>query len=110
MRYFVDFDGTICPNSGSEPQRECIETLRELKRRNHTIHIYSCRSNPDAVGDATASTAEMKHYLDQYGVPYDEIVWGKPFFNYIIDDRTVGVPLTSDHSVDWSAIKKVIDM
>ena len=110
MRYFIDFDGTICPNNGNQPSQDCVETLRELKRRNHTIHIYSCRSNPEAVGDADASTADMKEYLDAYLIPYDEIVWGKPFFNYIIDDRCVGIPLTSDHSVDWSKIKDKIDM
>lgn len=108
MKYFIDFDGTICPNNGDPPQKACLEVLRRLKECNHTIHIYSCRSNPEVVNDAVGSTNEMKDYLDTYKVPYDEIVWGKPLFNYYIDDRNIGVPLTKDHSVDWEKIKQLM--
>jgi hypothetical protein len=108
MKYFIDFDGTICPNNGGPPQAACREVLRKLKECNNTIHIYSCRSNPDAVSDAVGSTHEMEEYLKAYQIPYDEVVWGKPFFNFYIDDRNIGVPLTKDHSVDWEQIKKLI--
>lgn len=110
MIYFIDFDGTICPNSGNPPQKECIEVLTKLKIRNNTILIYSCRSNPNCVEDYIRSTSEMETYLKQYNVPYDGIVPNKPYFNYIIDDRCVGIPLTKDYSVDWQKLKPILDM
>ena len=108
MIYFIDFDGTICPNSGSPPQKECREVLKKLKEYNHTIVIYSCRSNPDCVDDHISATHEMEEYLRLYDIPFDKIEKNKPFFNFYIDDRNIGVPLTSDHSVDWSKIKKML--
>ena len=105
MKYFIDFDGTICPNNDGPPQKECIEVLKRLKECNHEIIIYSCRSNPECVEDANQSTQDMIAYLNAYGVPFDGIEKNKPFFNYYIDDRAVGVPLTSDFSVDWAKIK-----
>jgi hypothetical protein len=108
MIYFVDFDGTICPNSGSPPQKECIEVLTRLKECNNQIVIYSCRSNEDCVADAIGATNDMIAYLEMYKVPYDRVEWGKPFFNFYIDDRNIGVPLTKDHSVDWARIKTLI--
>lgn len=108
MIYFIDFDGTICPNNGSPPQNECIEVLQRLKECNHTIVIYSCRSNPECVNDHVASTNEMVQYLNLYNVPYDFVQPNKPFFNFYIDDRNVGTPLTKNYDVDWSQIKKMI--
>ena len=108
MKYFIDFDGTICPNNGGPPQKECIEVLKRLRECNHIIVIYSCRSNPDCVDDAVSSTNEMVDYLNMYGVPFDRIEKNKPLFNFYIDDRAIGVPLTNDHSVDWAKIKKLI--
>jgi len=108
MIYFIDFDGTICPNNGDAPQKACIEVLTKLRECNHRIIIYSCRSNPECVNDADASTKEMVEYLYVHNVPFDLVQWGKPFFNYYIDDRNIGVPLTKDHSVDWERIKQLI--
>lgn len=108
MKYFIDFDGTICPND-AEPQPACREVLLELKRRNHIIVIYSCRSNPDCVTDPEIATQEIVDYMKKYDLPYDDIYWGKPFFNYVIDDRNVGCPLDKNYNVDWERIKKVIE-
>lgn len=108
MRYFIDFDGTICPNNDGPPQKECIEVIKRLKECNHEIVIYSCRSNPDCVQDSNQSTNDMIAYLNAYGVPFDRIERNKPLFNTIIDDRAIGVPLTDDYSVDWAKIKLLI--
>lgn len=106
MIYFIDFDGTIC--AGGPPSPACIRTLKRLKECHHTIVIYSCRSNPNAVDDAVGATNEMKDYLNLYQVPYDRIEPNKPFFNFIIDDRALGAPLNKNGDIDWEAINKLL--
>jgi phosphoglycolate phosphatase-like HAD superfamily hydrolase len=108
MIFFVDFDGTIFPNSQDAPYPECLEVLNRIKAAHNYIHIYSCRSCPGVVTDPVAATADMEKYLKEHNVPYDKVVWGKPLFNYIIDDRAIGVPLDASHSVDWKVIKEKI--
>lgn len=110
MKYFIDFDGTICPGDVNDaPHTACRAVLKELKRRNHTITIFSCRSNPDCVEDAGLATREIVEYMVRNDLPYDDIYHGKPFFNYLIDDRSVGVPLDSKYNVDWEQIQKKIE-
>jgi hypothetical protein len=109
MVFFIDFDGTICPNTGGPPHADCIDSLKKLKECNHQIFIYSCRSNPSLVDKN--SEIEMIKYLDLYEVPYDGIIPKKPLFNYIIDDRAIGVPLNPDtYDVNWTAIKENLIM
>jgi tryptophanyl-tRNA synthetase len=110
MIFFIDFDGTICPNTTSlPPQKECIEVLNLLKSHNHKICIYSCRANEQCVENKEEAVREMVRYLDDHKVPYHEIVHDKPLFNYCIDDRNIGTPLTSDYVVDWKVIKQMIE-
>jgi hydroxymethylpyrimidine pyrophosphatase-like HAD family hydrolase len=106
MIYFIDFDGTICP--GGPPTAACVRTIKKLKEHNHTVVIYSCRSNPNCVEDAAFETAEMVNFLKTYGIPFDRIEPNKPLFNFIIDDRALGVPLTPQHDVDWERIERLI--
>lgn len=106
MIYFVDFDGTIFPNTGTEPHPDCVSYLNYLKSHNHYIFIYSCRSNPNAVDDVSLAEKHMIDFLNKHKIPYDGIIPNKPVFNYIIDDRALGIPLTSDYSVDWSRLPK----
>ena len=108
MIYFIDFDGTICPNTGNPPSAHCLKVLKRLVECNNEIVIYSCRSNPDCVNDAKQSTHDMVQYLNQYKVPYHRVQWGKPFFNYYIDDRNIGVPKDASDSVDWEQIEKLL--
>lgn len=107
MIFFIDFDNTICSSNG-EPLPGCIETIRKLKETN-TIVIYSCRSNDTCVENPLVATQEMVNFLTKHEIPYDKIKWGKPFFNYIIDDRALGCPLDSKGNVDWTEINKLLE-
>jgi hypothetical protein len=106
MIFFIDFDGTVCPDG--DPQPECREVLKKLKEDNHTIVMYSCRSNPSCVFDHEQATKEMIEYLKKHDIPFDGIEPNKPFFNFIIDDRALGIPLTKAGDVDWAKIKTLI--
>lgn len=101
MIIFVDFDNTICNHKEDGPSTDCISFLKLLKDYNHTIVVYSCRSNPDCVNDTVKAEADMIKFLEQYKVPYDRIERNKPFYNYIIDDRAIGCPKDENYNVDW---------
>jgi hypothetical protein len=112
MKYFVDFDSTICPHGMTEngpPSKECLEVLNRIKECNNEIFIYSCRANEKCVYDKEACVDDMIKYLIRYNVPYDGIIHDKPYWNYFIDDRNVGTPLDSSGNVDWAKIKPLIE-
>jgi hypothetical protein len=109
MIYYIDFDCTICPGSEAlPPQQECIEVLNRLKECNNYIFIYSCRANSQLVEDKDIAIRDMVNYLKYYNIPYDGIIHDKPLFNYYIDDRNIGTPLTNEGMVDWKEIKKLL--
>lgn len=96
----VDFDGTIVDNrypAIGELKTGVREALTRLKELGFYIIIYSCRTcrwmpqkYPPEVSERCA--AEMKTFLDEQQIPYDEIddgKKGKPFADYYIDDRAV---------------------
>jgi hypothetical protein len=90
------------------PQPECFEVLNRLKECNNYIFIYSCRANANCVEDKEIAIRDMVNYLELHNIPYDGIVHDKPLFNYYIDDRNIGTPLTPEGNVDWKEIKKVL--
>ena len=112
MKYFIDFDSTICPHGMTNvgpPSKECLEVVNRIKECNNFIFIYSCRANRECVSDKEAAVVDMVNYLDRYNVPYDGIIHDKPYCNYFIDDRNVGTPLDKHGNVDWAKIKPLIE-
>lgn len=110
---YVDFDHTISPNGyryGPQkmdipPYKGVIETLREFKAKGHRIVIFSCRANPDVVGDdiVKAKVKDMTDYLNKHNIPYDEVFTQKPDYDVIIDDKAI-------HSNDnWDEIRKTLE-
>lgn len=87
-RVCVDFDNTIYTGAGIFPG--CIEKLTEF-RLTHTVSIFSARLTD-------AERRQMKELLDQYGVPYDEILPQKPDAVMYIDDKG------RQFKGDWSEI------
>lgn len=91
---FIDFDGTISPNHYPHPLIEppfkgVKETLAALQANGHKIVIFSCRANKDLFGytKSERSTNEMIDYLQKWSIPYDEVYYGKPLYEYLVDDR-----------------------
>jgi len=89
MIFYVDFDGTICPNDLSiPPQPECIEVLNRLRECNNEIYIYSCRANAKCVYDKDSAIRDMVEYLHTHNVPFDDIIHNKPLLTTIL---TIGM-------------------
>lgn len=97
MRVVVDLDGTICELKKENqsygdvrPLPGAVETLWSLKTAGHTIIIYTARNMRTCggnVGKVVANTGKLTlDWLEQYDVPYDELVFGKPQGDLYIDD------------------------
>jgi len=109
VRICVDLDGTICENlrpgisyKDVKPLPGAVDTLEELKQRGYYIVINTARNMRTCnnnVGRVIARQGKLVFdWLDKYGVPYDEVLFGKPHVDYFIDDK--GIRFT-----DWKDIK-----
>ena len=103
LTFVVDIDGTLCPIKKKEgkyeelvPYRGIVDRLREYKEAGARIVLYTSRnmnSYHGNLGLINANTAKvLLKWLDDWEVPYDEILYGKPWpghLGFYIDDRAV---------------------
>lgn len=100
MRICIDLDGSICFTKKEEeeysevkPMPGAVESIQRLKGKGHYIiihtsrHMKTCESN---VGRIVAKQGKILiDWLDRYGIPYDEIWFGKPLADVYIDDKAM---------------------
>ena len=100
MRIAIDLDGVICPIKGHhqsyadlEPLPGAIDRLRELRSAGHYLIIVTarnmatCQSNQ---GKVLKNVGKLTlDWLEQHGIEYDEIYFGKPNADVYLDDRAV---------------------
>ncbi len=110
MKICVDLDGTICENirpgvsyKDVLPLPGAVDTLEELKQRGYYIVIFTARNMracDNNIGRIMARQGKIViDWLDKYGVPYDELRFGKPHVDYFIDDK--GIKFTN-----WDNVKQ----
>lgn len=98
MRIVIDLDGTICPikekhQSYEEllPYAGAVEKLMKLKEAGHYIIIQTARNMATQEGNLGKVMRNIGKvtldWLAKYGIPYDEIYFGKPNAHVYIDDR-----------------------
>ncbi|WP_422649183.1 capsular biosynthesis protein [Cupriavidus sp. H18C1] len=99
----VDIDGTLCDIKSPgqsyaevEPRRAIIDKLREYRERGYHIMLYTSRNmrtynnNLGLINKHTAPV--LLEWLARWDVPYDEILFGKPWprhKGFYVDDRAV---------------------
>lgn len=102
--FVCDFDGTICehkfPLIGA-PKHGVREALQRIRDKGYRIVIWSCRTSkwfPEFFLDGflaplkRKSVKDMKAFLDEHEIPYDEIddgSRGKPFGDFYCDDKAI---------------------
>ena len=103
LGFVFDIDGTICPIKKKEekyedlvPFPEMVAKLREYHDGGAKITLLTSRnmnSYNNNIGLINANTAKiLLAWLDKWEIPYDEIVYGKPWpghKGFYVDDRTI---------------------
>ena len=100
MRIVFDLDGVICElkkpsESYSEviPKKKVIQKMRNLKNEGHYLiihtarHMRTCEGNVAKVVEKIGKVTE--EWLEKWNVPYDELIFGKPYGDIYIDDLGV---------------------
>ena len=92
MKYFIDLDNTLCYThlsdyTNSKPNTERINYLRNLKDNGHHITIWTARGSSSGIDHSQLT----KSQLEEWNVPYDELVLGKPSYDCCIDDKSFNV-------------------
>lgn len=83
----VDLDGTICEDkptferSLAKPLTGAREVLTKLKEKGWNITVYTTRG--------WAEYAMTKAQLEEWEVPYDLLLCGKPLGSIWLDDRAI---------------------
>lgn len=110
----VDLDGTLCPIKAKGesyadliPYENIVTKLREWKAEGFKIVIYTARNMRTYEGNLgliNVHTSRMTmDWLDKWKVPYDEILFGKPWpgeKGFYIDDRAIRPDEFVKHSLE----------
>lgn len=103
LTFVVDIDGTLCPIKKIDenyadlvPYQSILDKLKEYKQDGCKIILYTSRnmnSYQGNLGLINANTAKvLLQWLDKWEVPYDEIIYGKPWpghYGFYVDDRAI---------------------
>ena len=114
LTFVFDVDGTLCPvkKDGERyedivPYAEMVDKIREYKAGGAKIVLLTSRnmnSFNGNIGLINANTAKiLLAWLDKWEIPYDEIIYGKPWpghHGFYVDDRTVRPSEFLSKSVD----------
>ena len=109
MRVVFDLDGVVCelkkPSesySNVIPKNDVIEKMREMKDEGHYLiihtgrHMRTCNGNVSKVIEKIGKITE--DWLQKWNVPYDELVFGKPYADIYVDD--LGIEFSTKEKLD----------
>ena len=103
LTFIFDVDGTICPIKKADekyedliPYGDVVRKIQYYHQRGARIVIHTSRNMrtyQGNIGLINANTAKvMLKWLDKWDIPYDEIIYGKPWpgkEGFYVDDRAV---------------------
>ena len=100
MRICIDIDGTICELKsyiGSYdkvlPLPGVKNFIKKMREEGHTVILYTARHMKTCNGNVGLVVAkkgkELFNWLENHGIEYDEIHFGKPYADVYIDDNAL---------------------
>ena len=109
MRIVFDLDGVICElKKPSEsyadviPKNDVIEKMTDLKKDGHYLIIHTGRHMKTCDGDVSKVIEKIgkitEDWLEKWKVPYDELIFGKPYADIYIDD--LGIEFSTKDKLD----------
>jgi ribonucleotide monophosphatase NagD (HAD superfamily) len=92
MRYVLDIDGVLVKTDGvdyrsSVPIPEVIRRVNKLFDEGNVIILYTARGSKTGVDWKEFTWGQML----SFGVKFNELVFGKPYGDWYIDDRGINV-------------------
>ncbi len=97
MRIVIDLDGTICElRKDSQdyadvcPIPNAVQKMNALRKAGHYLIIHTARHMKTCDGNAALVEKRIgkktRDWLAKHKIPYDELVFGKPYAQLYIDD------------------------
>jgi isochorismate hydrolase len=110
--FCFDLDNVLCQSFGnnykkSKPIKKNIKILKILKKQGHYIKIFTSRymgrNNENRTLAKKQGYQFTKVQLKNWGVVYDELIFGKPSYDIFVDDKNLSF------KKDWSndILKKI---
>ncbi len=93
LTFCFDIDGviaTLAPKNRyevAEARPEVVELINALYQQGHTIILFTARGAVSSIDWAETT----RRQLEQWGVRYHELKFGKPFAHYYVDDRLLSI-------------------
>jgi capsule biosynthesis phosphatase len=93
-----DVDDTLCVTknrdyANSEPIEPMVARLREAKANGWRVVLYTARGQGRSNGQWETVAEEVKleiaAFCQRHNVPYDEIIVGKPWAKWYVDDKAL---------------------
>ena len=123
MRIVIDIDGTICETKKHGQTYEdlrvnpgAVKKIRQLKKDGHYIILHSARHMKSTNGNVKLVVKKIgpvtEKWLNKNGIVYDEIHFGKPYNQVLIDDRAFvfeGWPGFKPENFDHESLNIVIN-
>ncbi|KAL9129686.1 MAG: hypothetical protein Q9217_001928 [Psora testacea] len=95
-------DYSTCP-----PIWRNIQLVRQLHEAGHHIIIQTARRMKTHKGNVGAVIADIGtitfQSLERYGIPYDEVFFGKPWADVYVDDLAVHANMDTRREIGWIA-------
>ena len=90
--YCFDIDGVICTNTygdyeKAEPIKYFIAQINSLYDFGHKIVLFTARGATTGLDWRDLTEKQMK----SWGVRYHELIFGKPHFDLMVDDRAMSI-------------------
>ncbi len=100
MRICFDIDGVIAtlklPNQDYSqvfPVEGAPEAIRGLRLEGHEVILYTARHMKTTNGNVAKVLARegkiLLDWLEEHGIEYDEILFGKPYADLYVDDNAL---------------------
>ena len=113
MRFCFDLDNTLVtyPRVAKDyssvlPIERNIQLVRELHAAGHYIIIQTARRMKTHQGNVGAVIADIGQTtlatLDRFGIPYNELLFGKPYADVYVDDLAVHALLDTAKEIGWA--------